>query len=87
MSRYLSLSPGKGPGMPGEPEPHWYFHRSLAELFGACFAAGLVLDGLEEPAFAAASGGGSVSWLNFAEIPPVLAARARRPPTALGQRS
>lgn len=75
---YLRLPPGKGPGMPGEPEPHWYFHRPLGELFGTCFAAGLVLDGLEEPSFASVSDrGGPVSWLNYTEIPPVLVARLR----------
>ncbi|MDP9364114.1 MAG: class I SAM-dependent methyltransferase [Chloroflexota bacterium] len=77
VTDYLRLPPGKGVGMPGEPEPHWYFHRPLAELFGVCFAAGLVLDGLEEPAFAPARGGGGVSWLDYTEIPPVLAARWR----------
>ena len=38
--------------MPDEPEPHWYFHRPLHELFGAFFQAGFVLDALEEPALA-----------------------------------
>lgn len=50
MSDYLAVPPGKGPGMPGEPEPHWYFHRPLHELFGAFFRAGFALNGLEEPA-------------------------------------
>lgn len=78
VSQYLGVPPGKGPGMPGEPEPHWYFHRPLGELFGACFAAGFVLDGLAEPAFAEASDrGGPISWLNLTDIPPVLVARLR----------
>ncbi|MEA2511894.1 MAG: hypothetical protein QOJ59_1381, partial [Thermomicrobiales bacterium] len=52
---------------------------TLAELFGACFAAGFVLDGLEEPAFepGTADAGRPFSWVNFPEIPPVLAARLR----------
>ncbi len=28
-----------------------YFHRTLHELLNAAFAAGLVMDGIEEPAF------------------------------------
>lgn len=44
---YLHVPPGKGAGMPGEPVPHYYFHRPLHELLGACFAAGFVLDGLD----------------------------------------
>lgn len=64
--------------MPGEPEPHWYFHRPLGALLGACFRAGLVLDGLEDPAFAAEGGGGGpLAWLTLTEIPPVLVARLR----------
>lgn len=73
---YLGLPPGMGTGMEGEPEPHWYFHRPLHELFGACFAAGFVLDGLEEPAFPPGEATQlEFSWQNFANIPPVLAAR------------
>jgi 2-polyprenyl-3-methyl-5-hydroxy-6-metoxy-1,4-benzoquinol methylase len=50
-SSYLRPTVEKGGGMPGEPEPHYYFHRSLSDLLSACFGAGFVLDGLEEPAF------------------------------------
>ncbi len=79
VSSYLRLAPGKGAGMPGEPLPHWYFHRPLEELFGACFAAGFVIDGLEEPAFGAEDAHDKpLAWMNYTEIPPVLVARARR---------
>jgi SAM-dependent methyltransferase len=79
VTGYLRVPPGKGAGMPNEPAPHWYFHRPLGELFGACFAAGFVLDGLEEPAFAPEDAAGPPhSWLHFTEIPPVLVARLRR---------
>jgi SAM-dependent methyltransferase len=80
---YLHVPPGKGAGMPGEPAPHWYFHRPLAELLGACFGAGLVVDGLEEPAFGPeqADPERPLSWLNFTDFPPVLAIRARPAPT------
>jgi SAM-dependent methyltransferase len=76
IAGYLGLPPGKGTGMAGEPVPHWYFHRPLGELLGACFAAGFVLDGLEEPAFGPeAAGPAALSWENFPGIPPVLVAR------------
>ena len=79
---YLHVPPGKGTGIPGEPMPHPYFHRPLSDLFGACFDAGFVVDGMEEPSFAKAEDGPrsatkAISWENFAGIPPVLVARAR----------
>jgi 2-polyprenyl-3-methyl-5-hydroxy-6-metoxy-1,4-benzoquinol methylase len=75
---YLHVAMLKGAGMPDEPAPHYYFHRTLSALLGACFAAGLFLDGLEEPAFPADyPSQRPVSWLRFTHIPPVLAARLR----------
>jgi ubiquinone/menaquinone biosynthesis C-methylase UbiE len=65
-----------------QPEPNPLFHRPLHELFGVCFAAGLVLDGMEEPAFPADSPPrrDPLSWgANLCEIPPVLVARMRLP--------
>ncbi len=74
MVQYLHLPPGRGTGIRGQPEPHWYFHRPLHVLFASAFAAGLVLDGLEEPAFTDESLANSpFDWANFPEIPPVLA--------------
>jgi 2-polyprenyl-3-methyl-5-hydroxy-6-metoxy-1,4-benzoquinol methylase len=77
--KYRSVGTTKGLGILGQPRAHYYFQRTLAELFGACFAAGFVLDGLEEPAFepGTADAGRPFSWVNFPEIPPVLAARLR----------
>ena len=78
LSGYLTVPAGKGAGMPGEPAPHWYFHRPLHVLLGACFAAGFVLDGLEEPSFGPEDAAASLlSWENFPDIPPVLVARLR----------
>jgi len=79
MRRYLDLPPARGVGMIGEPEPHYYFHRPLGQLLGECFAAGFVLDGLEEPAFGPddTSRRRALGWGNFRQIPPVLAARLR----------
>lgn len=77
VGAYLTLPPGLGAGMPGEPTPHWYFHRPIHELFGEFFAAGWVIDGLEEPRFATASADPHrLSWSNMPDIPPVLVARA-----------
>jgi len=80
VANYLDLPPGKGAGMPGEPIPHYYFHRPLHELLGACFAAGFVMDGIEEPAFApiaSTEGSRALGWQSFTAIPPVFAARLR----------
>ena len=77
VGAYLTVPPGLGGGMPGEPTPHWYFHRPLHELFGEFFAAGWVIDGLEEPRFATSSDDPHcLTWSNMPDIPPVLIARA-----------
>jgi SAM-dependent methyltransferase len=81
VARYLHAPPARGLGVIGQPVPHYYFHRPLHALFGACFQAGLVMDGLEEPGFdgaGEATGHGAIAWSSFAEIPPVLVARFRR---------
>jgi len=83
VDAYLQIPPGKGMGMPGEPHPHYYFHRPLHELLGVCFVAGFMLDGLEEPAFGVDDvGTRPLSWLNFPQIPPVLVVRLRLSPRA-----
>ena len=53
----------------------------MSTLLGAYFAAGFVLDSLEEPAFGPGDVGTApaLSWLTYHDIPPVLVARARRP--------
>jgi SAM-dependent methyltransferase len=80
VTNYLHVPPTRGAGMPGEPNPHFYFHRPLSVLLGTCFAAGFALDGIEEPAFGAGSHSDRpLSWANFRDIPPVLVARLRLP--------
>ena len=83
ITGYLHPSPQKAVGMVGEPASHYYFDRPLHVLFNACFQAGLVLDGLEEPAFNSPHDGSQprslLSWANYREIPPVLVARLRVP--------
>jgi 2-polyprenyl-3-methyl-5-hydroxy-6-metoxy-1,4-benzoquinol methylase len=69
----------KGIGIPGQPVAQLYFERTLSDLFGAAFAAGLALDGLEEPVFGPdAQPNRPFSWQNYKGIPPALVARLRR---------
>ncbi len=77
VRQYRRLAPQKGIGIVGQPQAHYYFHRPLHVLLGTCFAAGLMLDGLEEPAFAGSSRDVAPRWDNYGDIPPVLAARLR----------
>ncbi len=77
ISAYLSIPPAKAVGAVGEPTPHNYYHRPLHQLLGEAFAAGLVLDALEEPAFAPedADPQRPLSWPSLWQIPPVLIGR------------
>ena len=78
VTRYLTPIAQRGGGMPGEPNPHNYFHRSLQDILGSCFRAGFALDGLREPSFPQmAEPRAYVSWANYTEIPPVLVGRLR----------
>lgn len=78
ITRYITPITCRGLGMIGQPQAQYYFHRPLSVLFGACFAAGWVLDGLEEPTFdASAPANRTFSLTNYREIPPVLVARLR----------
>jgi 2-polyprenyl-3-methyl-5-hydroxy-6-metoxy-1,4-benzoquinol methylase len=80
VPRYLTVGSRLGNAMPGQPVPHPYFHRPLGALLQPAFAAGFVLDALEERAFPPghASGSSPLSWSGrFSEIPPVLVTRLR----------
>ena len=75
---YTHIPPQKGLAMIGQPVPHYYFHRTLSQLFNACFQAGFVLNGLEEPTFGeehTGKGNRWFGWANFTDIPPALLAR------------
>ena len=74
--RYHGGRPTRGIAMAGQPELQIYFDRTLAQLFGACFRAGLVVTGLEEPVFDSSTPADWVHQGLFAEIPAVLAVRA-----------
>jgi hypothetical protein len=82
VTRYLSLGPERGVGIPGQPEPHYYFNRPLGVLFSACFRAGFALTGLEEPAFPAGAAARPLNWEGVPEVPPVLVARLELPRAA-----
>lgn len=78
--RYISPSVAHGVAIHGQPKAQLIFHRPLEVLFGAGFAVGFVLDGLQERAFPPdhPSGRNPLAWgANFNEIPPVLIARMR----------
>jgi SAM-dependent methyltransferase len=74
---YLDVPPGTGAGMVGEPNPHYYFHRPLHELFFPFFDAGFMLNGLEERAFPVQREG--LMWGSVPQIPPVLVVRMIAP--------
>lgn len=80
---YLTPIATPGVGMVGEPTPHYYFHRPLHVLLGHAFAAGLVVDGLEEAAFPPPDEADMrdyrpFGWQTLPDIPPVLGVRVRR---------
>lgn len=80
LTQYITPLAARGLGIVGQPQPHYSFDRPLSLLFGACFAAGFILDGLEEPTFTDASTAEYwYSSANFREFPPVLVARLRPP--------
>jgi len=76
--RYKSLGVAKGLGIIGQPQPQYYFNRSISEMFSICFKAGFIVDGLEEPTFQSDTATNrSFSWANFLEIPPILVTRIK----------
>lgn len=78
MTRYLTAGMRKGLALDGQPAPQLYFHRPLELLLSGAFAAGFVLDALEERAFPAGHPHRSspLTWGgNYSEFPPVLLCR------------
>lgn len=75
---YKGTGARRGLAVEGQPRPQWYFTRTLSDLFSGCFEAGLMIDGLEEPAFPPDQTPSRLfGWSAFPEIPPVLAVRLR----------
>jgi ubiquinone/menaquinone biosynthesis C-methylase UbiE len=78
ITSYIRTGNQKGLAIAGQPYKQWYFNRTLSDLLNTCFAAGFVLDGLEEPSFPFdGPDTGRFHWNSIPEIPPVLAARLR----------
>jgi SAM-dependent methyltransferase len=69
LTQYITPTASRVQGIIGQPQPHYGFDRPLSALLGASFAAGFVLDGLEEPTFDDASIAQRwYSWANFKEF-------------------
>jgi 2-polyprenyl-3-methyl-5-hydroxy-6-metoxy-1,4-benzoquinol methylase len=78
ITSYLEPTAELSSGIINQPEPHYLFHRPLSVLLASCFAAGYVVDGLEEPAFApGANAKNAFSWAKRPGIPPALLLRLR----------
>jgi 2-polyprenyl-3-methyl-5-hydroxy-6-metoxy-1,4-benzoquinol methylase len=80
VTDYLTARMQRDISIPGQPADQHYFHRPLGVLLNACFDSGLVLDRLEEPAFAPREDGANrsaASWSNVHLLPQVLVARLR----------
>ncbi len=74
--KYSDMQMTTGEAIRGQPVRQYYFHRPISTLFNACFRAGFVLDGMEEPTFdERARSERPLSWANFRGIPPALVAR------------
>jgi len=74
----------RGFGIPGQPEPQYYFHRPISLLFNTCFSYGFVVDDIEEPVFPEGFRSRNNDPLAFSRmplIPPVLVARMVLKPT------
>lgn len=84
ISEYIESRRSMGLALVGQPHPQHYFHRPIGALFGACFEAGFVLDGMAEPTFQpsdpADREANPIVWSNHPAIPPALIARLRRMP-------
>ncbi len=77
ITRYTTAVVEEGIAIDGQPSKQLYFDRPLHLLLAPFFSAGMVLDGLEEPAFPPGGRSASIRWEMLPEIPPVLACRLR----------
>ena len=53
---YLTPTARLSSGIINQPEPHYLVHRPLAALLSECFAAGFVMDAMEEPRYPTGTG-------------------------------
>lgn len=77
VARYKSPFSARGVAIIGQPVPQYYFHRPLEALLAGAFAAGFVLDALEEPIMPPHDPP-RLMWEALPEMPPVLVVRLRR---------
>jgi 2-polyprenyl-3-methyl-5-hydroxy-6-metoxy-1,4-benzoquinol methylase len=77
VSRYHTPLTSRGVALEGQPITQWYFDRSIAELFGAFFRHGLMIDGIEEPVLDRDGVDPRDERMIFTELPGVLVARMR----------
>ncbi len=80
VDRYITPQYYLSTGILNQPQRHPFWHRPLSVLLAECFNAGLVLDGLEEPTFAADKAASAKNAFTFAkrpEIPPAIVVRLR----------
>ena len=79
ISRYTTSYQYKGEGIMGQPEPQWYFHRSVSTLISAWANEGFVVDAMSEPSLPASesTNPNAISWGNLPDIPPILVMRLR----------
>lgn len=79
IDAYLDIPPVRAMGAPNEPNAHYYYHRPLNSLLGEAFAAGLVIDAIDEPTFGDnPEVNRLLSWYGMPQIPPVLVFRLRQ---------
>jgi SAM-dependent methyltransferase len=77
VANYLSVRTSMGVALREQPAKQYYWDRPISVLLGAAFAAGLVLDALEEPPFKRDTPPTDrLDWANY-DMPPVLFARLR----------
>ena len=75
---YIQPAIGDENAKPGQPIRHPFFHRPLWHLFGICFQAGFVLDGLLEPVPPEwLQTSQPEKWKRYARIPHVMVTRWR----------
>ena len=80
ITDYASPYVHMGVGVPGQPAPQPFFHRSISMLFNVCFQRGFVLNGVEEPTLPEGTESSTpLAWANLPSIPPVLVARMANP--------
>lgn len=77
VSSYLTPSARKTEGIIGQPQPQWFFHRSISTMFRFGFEAGFVVDGIEEPQFPDRGAKAGVRWRDMPDIPPILVVRMK----------